>query len=332
MSPAVAKTRSGEPHSPVVDERATVVAVRQVARDIHEVALRSPRIAAAARPGQFVDVLLPSPDFAYRVLESGEADWSPAPRPVLLRRPFSVYRTNVAGRPGELDLLVKTVGEGTRQLVALSPGSEVKLLGPLGNGFRLPPPGAVAILVAGGCGWASLGLLARELRRREQPTYAFVGAEREEGLPFETSESRRPEPWLEGLPRACLTSAELESLGVPVALAAERGGRVYGGVVTDLLGRFLDARQGADIHVLACGPRPMLATVAALAREHDLPCQVALEERMACGIGVCNGCVVEVVLADGSLGTKRLCVDGPVLDAREVNWAGLGYPAPPAPS
>jgi len=313
--------------APVHDETARLVAHVGVWRDTVELAFRSPRVAAASRPGQFVDVLLPSPGFGYRVLE-GEEAWLAAPRPgrpFLVRRPFSVYRT-VASDGGEspdtVHLLVKVVGQGTRCLAELPVGAEVKLLGPLGNGFRLPPEGGVAALVAGGCGWANLALLAAELCRRGHPTYAFIGAESVDSLPFATGEAKvRHDLFREELPEACVTSTELEALGVTVALAAEAGGKVYGGLVTDLLDKFLRGEHGRDTHIYACGPWGMLRRVAELAEPLRNPCQVSLEERMGCGMGVCNSCVVEVVLPDGRTGHKKLCTDGPVLDAEEVVWS-----------
>ncbi len=336
---------SGSAAAQVYDEAALLVARKQVSADTFELNLRAPRIASAARPGQFVNVLLPSPDFGYRLLDA----WKEAVgRPFLIRRPFSISRVYAADSthpthstesiessgssnplPGTLALLVKVVGEGTRRLCELPIGTPLKVLGPLGNSFRLPPAGAAAALVAGGCGWASLGMLARELRRLGHPTYAFIGAQTVETLPLETTEAHaargtRHAALAEALPDVCLTSPELESLGIVVALAAESGGRLYGGLVTDLLAAFLRKRAPGAVHIYACGPRAMLARVAELAREHGVPCQVAMEERMACGIGVCNSCVVEVRLPDGTLGHKKLCTDGPVLDAAEVVWNHAG--------
>jgi len=313
------------PHNaPVFDETAPIVGRTQVALDTFRLALRAPRVAAAARAGQFVNVLLPSPDFGYRLLGDGEA-WAPS-RPFLIRRPFSIHGVEPSGRSGQPDtitLLVKVVGPGTRRLVELPGGASVKVLGPLGNGFGLPPGDATAALVAGGCGWASLAMLARELRRLGHPTFAFIGARSEETLPVALAERRgRRASFLRELPEACVTAGELEALGITVGLAAEEGGRVYGGLVTDLFAAFLREAEPSRLWVYACGPRPMLARVAELARGRAQACQVALEELMACGMGVCNSCVVEVALPDGSRGHKKLCVDGPVLDAEEVIWGG----------
>jgi dihydroorotate dehydrogenase electron transfer subunit len=299
------------------DEQATVVGLRAVAAETFEITLRSPKIAAAARAGQFVNILLPVPPTGYRVVD--EADWMadrPGPPPTLLRRPFGVYRRN----DDTFDILAKVIGEGTRQLSQLALGTNLDVLGPLGNTFSLPPSDAVAALVAGGCGWAGLGLLARELRDRRIETVAFIGAATEDEIPVDTTAKTRRERFLPELPNTCLTSEDLESIGVRVALAAERGGRVYAGMVTDLLVSILRQSHGQDVHVYACGPWAMLRATADLCRANAVPCQVSLEERMGCGYGVCNSCVVDVFLPDGSVGHKKLCVDGPILDAYEVKW------------
>jgi len=306
------------PPGSIHDERATVVALRAVSSDSFEITLRSPKIADSALPGQFVNVLLPGGDFGYRVFESEESQAAAEPKvqPRVLRRPFGVYRVD----GDTFDILVKVIGEGTRQLSTLALGAELHVLGPLGNSFALPPPGTVAALVAGGCGWAGLGLLARELRRRDIETYAFIGAATEAEIPLDTTVTTTPDPVVPGLPETCLTSQELESIGVHVALAAERGGRLYSGMVTDLLMSILRQDHGQAVQVYACGPWAMLRATAALCREAGAACQVSLEERMGCGYGVCNSCVVSVRLPDGSTGHKKVCVDGPILDADEVVW------------
>ena len=309
----------------VFDEAARVVGREQVSRDTFELMLLSPRIAAAARPGQFVNVRIPGGAFGRRVF-ADERAWrgaSPRPRPVLLRRPFSVYRAYASaggGRPDAVDLLIRVVGESTRRLAATEPGDELQVLGPLGKPFELPPQGAPAVLVAGGCGWASLGMLAAELRRRGHPTYAFIGAQTTEQLPLRTALGKRPHVFADQLPETCVTSRELERLGVVVALAAEEGGALYGGFVTELLREFLRTEVAHGVHVYACGPLPMLRRVAALARLYAAPCQLSLEKRMACGMGVCMSCVCAVVGPGGAKSHKRLCVDGPVLRGDEVDW------------
>lgn len=311
----------------VFDEAARLAGVVQVSADTFELSLHAPRIAAAAQPGQFVNVRVPCDGFGRRVFAS-EGAWraaEPPRRPVLLRRPLSIYRTFAASGDGRLDtiaLLVKVVGEGTRRLCGAEEGSELQMLGPLGNSFELPPAGAPAALVAGGCGWASLGMLARELRRRGHPTYAFIGAARADELPLRTMLGKRPTGFLDALPETCVTSRELDALGITVALAAEQGGQLFGGLVTELLETFLDGEHGRGAQLYGCGPWAMLRRVAELAAEHGAPCQLSFEKRMACGMGVCMSCVCEVRTPDGGRAHKRLCVDGPILRAEEVDWDG----------
>jgi dihydroorotate dehydrogenase electron transfer subunit len=323
--PAACQRRPPESGAPVFDESARLVGCAQVSGEIFELALLSPCIAEAARPGQFVNVLVPCEGFGQRVFES-EGAWRESARPsrpILVRRPFSVcrvYASADAGAPDTIELLVKVVGEGTRRLVGSEVGTELQVLGPLGVPFELPPAGAAAALVAGGCGWAALDMLARELRRRDHPTYAFIGAETADALPLRTIQGTRPSGFLDELPESCVTSRELEDLGIAVGLAAERGGQLYGGLVTDLLERFLESEHGRGAHVYACGPWAMLRRVAELAGGRDVPCQLSFEKRMACGMGVCMSCVCEVVAPDGTSAHKRLCVDGPILRAEEVDW------------
>jgi len=269
---------------PVFDEVAALAARGQVARSIFRLTFQAPRIARLAKPGQFVNILVPSPGFGYRVHDR----WPPpmeGSRPFLLRRPFSIYDADPDA--GEIGVLVRVVGEGTRALSRLAVGERVKVLGPLGRGFDLPPPGTTAVLVAGGCGWASLGLLARQLASRGNPTYAFIGAATTDELPVETTQRviDQNHPLADRLPRACVTAAELEDLGITVGLAAEEGGDLYGGVVTDLLEHFLASPGARGAWIFACGPWAMLARVAELARNTRNHCQVALEEMMACGLG-----------------------------------------------
>jgi dihydroorotate dehydrogenase electron transfer subunit len=127
---------------------------------------------------------------------------------------------------------------------------------------------------------------------------------------------------MDGLPPGVIAAMPLlDDWGVPNRLASLQGyPGCFQGYVTDLARHWLgalDERARAEVEVFACGPHPMLEAVAALARELDLPCQVSLEEFMACAVGGCAGCVVEVQTADGPA-MKRVCVDGPVFDARQV--------------
>lgn len=210
----------------------------------------------------------------------------------LLPRPMAVYRE----RPGELDVLYEVVGRGTALLAGFGPGDVVLGVGPLGRPFPLPEAGETALLVGGGTGIASLHELARASAARG-PVTVLLGA--------------RSAVDLHG-------RAEFEALdGVALAVATDDGSAGYGGLVTDLLERAL--RDARTARVYACGPTPMMQRAAEIAQEAGAPCVVSLENRMACGFGVCLGCAVR---SSGG-GFRLVCRDGPVFDARELALEAL---------
>ncbi len=278
-------------------EAASVIQVSILPGGHCRLRVRAPRIAADAKPGQFVNVSAP--------LDSA-----------VLRRPLGVYRK----ADGEdIELLFKQVGRGTRALLGCRPGDVLDVIGPLGNGFdlsgKLPE---TAVLVAGGFGIAPLYPLAAALAGRVKRTYLFVGTE--EDLPLAISDSSMQASFVD--PEVKVTLKDFEDMGVVarVATLREREG-FYRGLVTELLEQLLHhpTPLGA-VKVYACGPWAMLKKTAAIAREHELPCDVLLEERMGCGIGACMSCAVRVLDASGRASYVRACVEGPVFDAAAVDW------------
>jgi len=234
--------------------------------------LAAPHISAAARPGQFVMV-------------APVAGLQP-----FLKRPMGINIIDAA--QGQIRLIYRLVGYGTRLLSALKPGQTIQLLGPLGNGWQLIREGR-ALLVGGGSGIAPLLPLAGEL--------SGAGLECEILLGVNSAHE--------------LTCAEeFAQLGrfSPATLDGSLG---MHGPVTHLLPESPPAYN----MVYCCGPHALMAKVAAWAAQHDLPCQVSLEERMGCGFGVCMGCVCSI-RAPGGSAYKRICCDGPVFDSREVMW------------
>ena len=252
------------PPFPSTDRRRVIGTV--LAAGPYSLRLDAPEFPAH-RPGQF----------AMLQLDPGLERVDP-----LLPRPMAVYR-----REGDaLEFRFKPVGRGTRMMGALSPGAQVGLVGPLGNGFR--PPSGPALLVGGGTGIASLYELASDSAR---PVRVALGAA--------TSVE------LLGLP-------DFQALDCGLSLSTEDGSEGHRGRVTD----GLEVRPGESVY--ACGPNAMLRAVAALAEAADAPCHVSLESRMACGFGICLGCVVPV-----RSGYRYLCTQGPVLDAAELRWETL---------
>lgn len=296
--------------------------------------LASGRIAGTAKPGQFVNVVCGESDFGRRVFESVESYLAHKQRLLgehrfgkrLLRRPLAIHRLHTETTPPEaFDVLFKIVGKGTAALAQVSVGSTVDVLGPLGSGFDLSraDEAHVGVLVAGGVGLAPLYLLTQYLRRQNKETYAFIGALDESQIPIETADSDVPLSFMESGDEVLLTSRDFEALGVKVGITTERGSRGYRGLPTDLLEKYLSSVRSSArryVRVYACGPWGMMRESAEICRRQRVACEVLLEERMGCGVGACMACSIKVKRADGSVGRKRICIDGPVFDAREVCW------------
>jgi NAD(P)H-flavin reductase len=213
-----------------------------------------------------------------------------------LPRAFSVARHH---DDGTLDFLLEDVGPGTERLAELDAGDEIWLLGPLGRGFTPPRDGRRAILAGGGVGIAPLAIWQDALSARA----AAPGSPARGALAGQADALV-----LLGFRDAAHAAGAALLSGARVA--TDDGSVGHHGLVTELLAAELG---GPPAQVYACGPPPMLEAVRALCAEHDVPAQLALESGMACGFGACFGCVVPT-----RSGYVRLCVDGPVLDATDL--------------
>jgi dihydroorotate dehydrogenase electron transfer subunit len=234
---------------------------------------------------------------------------------VPMRRPLSIMRASTA--EGWLEFLYKPRGHGLELLGKRQPGDVVSVLAPIGRGFTVDPKRPRLLALGGGVGIPPMIFLADQVRGDGIQKLVLMGSE--VPFPFELTESRLA---VAGVGQTATHAvALLEQWGVPSRLASNAGlPGAHRGFVTDLAGdvlRALPAGEHAKTEVFACGPTPMLKAVAKLARDFDLPCQIALEEYMACGIGGCAGCTVLLATPDGPA-MKRVCVDGPVFDARQV--------------
>ena len=246
-------------------------------------------------------------------------------RNVLLRRPFSFADvTPEAGRT-TAELLYCVLGPASVRLTSLKSGDSMSIIGPLGIGFSVPEHRHLALLVVGGMGAPPIRCLAKHLRAEhpEMKAVAFVGAKSTVALPFEGD--------LSGIPSAVGSWVPaFAKFGIPTAVATDDGSAGYRGFVTERLAQWLDEQKDwspTGTILYACGPEPMLAAVARIAGERGIDCQVSMERRMACGIGLCQSCAVECrpaaplrVGMEGSQETvyKLCCQDGPVFDARHV--------------
>jgi dihydroorotate dehydrogenase electron transfer subunit len=211
-------------------------------------------------------------------------------------RPYVPRAFSIARQQGEEShFLLEDVGPGTQRLCELRPGDRLWALGPLGRGFSAPSEGRRALLVGGGVGIAPLAILQDTLACEVTVLLGFRDAARAEGA-------------------ALLSGAQV---------ATDDGSSGHHGLVTELLAAELQRDPHAVVY--ACGPAPMLEGVRAMCEQSATPAQLALEAGMACGFGACYGCVVP----KRGGGYLRVCVDGPVIDAAQLEHvdAHAGAPA-----
>jgi len=280
----VTEARSAARMAPPVQVRGAVLSSRRVG-DYHHMALVAPGVAEHTRPGQFVALSVGGPDTG-----------------LVLRRAFSIYRVSTRGvYGGTVEIVFAARGAGTRWLAAQPQHTPVDVVGPLGRPFALPRDKASATLVGGGYGSAPLFALAEQLLSRGARVDFVLGAATSERL-FGALDAKR--------------------MASSVAVTTDDGSAGTRGWVTDVLPAVLQRGQ-ADV-VYACGPMGMLAAVTAVASDHGVPAQCAVEESMACGIGVCMTCVLPVDGDDGVTRMVRSCVEGPVFLGDRVRWDAVG--------
>jgi dihydroorotate dehydrogenase electron transfer subunit len=294
-----AEPATSRPHrGTIFVEDAEVLSQEGFAGEQFILKLKAPKCAAAATPGSFVhltcDESLP------------------------MRRPLSIMRADAA--QGSIDVLYKIVGPGLRLLSQKKAGDRISTLGPIGRGFVPHPQRPRTLLVGGGVGIPPMVFLAEALRERSDVQWkplVLMGSE--VPFPFRARPSTILVP---GIPEGAIASMPLlEEWGVPSRLATLAGyPGCYDGYVTDLAAAWLaslDRTSLGEVEMFACGPTVMLKAAAAVARRFSIPCQVSLEEFMACAVGGCAGCAVRVETPEGPA-MKRVCVDGPVFDAQAV--------------
>jgi dihydroorotate dehydrogenase electron transfer subunit len=288
--------------------QATILANERIAPGIFRMRLNAPAIARAANPGQFVNLYTDS-------------------AAMLLPRPISISDVDGDG----LTLIYAVVGKGTEEFSHRTAGERIRLLGPNGQGYLLPPDSgqedAAAVprilLVGGGLGIPPLLFAARRLRshtgegraRGQAEPRPIVAFRHEDAASMDSPPPEitallgfRESPWYVG---------EMEKFCDAVLTISENAGPSRG-VVTDLLHRLSSDMSGAV--VLSCGPRPMLKAVSEWCRARDIPVQVSMEERMGCGVGVCVGCTCRIAGEQGQVQNRKVCSDGPVFDGRAVIW------------
>lgn len=203
-----------------------------------------------------------------------------------LRRPFSIYDVDYS--KNELSLLIKKVGDGTIAISKLKAGDTLNLIYPLGNSFSLPE-GKKALLIGGGVGIAPMLLLAKLLNEKGYKSDVLIGGRTSNDI----IEPEKYKPF----GKVFITTDD--------GSAGEKGNVTQHSI-------FAEKVKEYSI-IYACGPDPMMKAIARVAASHGIPCEISLENTMACGIGACLCCVVETI--DGN---KTTCIEGPVFDTRKL--------------
>ncbi|MCK4607489.1 MAG: dihydroorotate dehydrogenase electron transfer subunit [candidate division Zixibacteria bacterium] len=248
---------------------------RSLGNDYYSLTFSPYSQAERCRPGHFVHLKLPGND-------------------VFFRRAFSIAA--VSPSAGEMEIIFKIVGRGTRAMAHLRPGDPINLLGPLGTPFKRPRKREHTLMVAGGIGFPPLLFLARDMisRGHDPKRIEFFYGGRTAGDVIERS--------------------RIKKLGVTFRPVTEDGSLGSKGLVTVPVEEFIENHDNGNCRIYGCGPEGMLKSTNELALRLGVPGQISLEAPMPCGIGVCLGCVVP--LTDG--GHARVCCDGPVFSIGEV--------------
>lgn len=247
----------------------------------HSLTLVAPEVAERARPGQFVSVAMPQD------------------RSFLLRRHFSIHQASRRGGwAGTLEFVFDPLGPGTHWLAEARAHQFLDVIGPLGKAFAYPNRLTNCLLVSEGHGAATIYFLAQELRARGKRVDMLVGGTTQEHV-FKPIDGKR--------------------LSQTVGIATEDGSMGEQGSVIDLLPEMAESCRAQVVY--AAGRRSTLRRIAEFCMERQLPSQMAVEARMACGMGQCFTCVVPVIRKDGSgYDNLRVCADGPVFNPARILW------------
>ena len=267
-----------------VQQVVTVVSNKRVGA-YHQILLNVGDIVKSCRPGNFVAIKV-----------GGDSS------KMILRRAFAISRTSESSQyGGTMELIVAPHGQGSKWLCSQAEGAEVDIVAPLGTAFGIPTEPINALLIGGGYGSAPLFGLADVLKSRGCKVDMLLGASVGSKI-YAPMEGKR----------------SVNSLKI----YTEDGSMGETGRVTEQL---LEIVRDRNIDVIySCGPMAMLSAITALVAETDVIHQCAVEESMACGVGICMTCVLPVRNEDGSTSMLRSCIDGPVMDGSHVRWDLVG--------
>lgn len=279
-------------------ENARVLAHEALPASQYLLRLETPQCAKTVQPGNFIH------------LSCGHEKFR-------LKRPFSVLRSN--SEQGWIEVLYKVVGSGTQDLSHIKINDSLHCMGPIGNAFNLSAGTKRPLLLGGGVGIPPILFYAEQLKKKNKLTpMVIMGSEIP--FPFKVQPSKLV---IDGLPNDVIASMTLlEDLDIPSRLTSKQNySGCFDGYIHELAKLWLDAidiNEHDTIEIFACGPTAMLKAVAELSHQYAIPCQLSLEEYMACAVGGCAGCTVKTINQEGLEQMKRVCVDGPIFDAKTV--------------
>ena len=280
-------------------ESATVIHQQAYEEGQYLLRLAMPKTAKTARAGQFIHIQCSDQ--------------------LLMRRPYSIL--SVSPEAGWVDVYYRATGKGGELLSTVMSDSVLDCMAPIGNGFTLHEQYPMPLLLGGGVGMPPILFLADQMAQsvfQWQPV-ALLASERP--LPFTVCEAKQTL----GYAQASATLNRLEEQGITGRLCSKQSyPGFFNGYIDQLANDYLnnlDHKSRSQVEIFACGPSAMLESVARLARQYELPCQICVEEYMACGVGGCAGCTIKVK-EKNQYSMQRVCVDGPVFSAKSVYPAG----------
>ena len=263
---------------------ATVVSNKRVGQ-YHQILLNVGQMVNGCKPGNFVAIKVGGDNSK-----------------MVLRRAFAISRVSLTGPyGGSMELIVAPFGQGSKWLCSQVEGSTIDLIAPLGTAFGIPTEPVRALLVGGGYGSAPLFGLAEVLKNRGCRVDMYLGASTGAKI-YAPMEGKR-------------------SVNV-LKIYTEDGSMGERGRVTEPIPALIS--DGLVDVIYSCGPMPMLRAISELVLGSDVVHQCAVEESMACGVGICMTCVLPVSDSDGNVSMKRSCIDGPVMDGSKVMWDLVG--------
>ena len=278
-------------------EQANLISHKASQGEQYHMMLKAPETSAHAKPGHFVHI------------QCNES--------IFMRRPMSIMRSDSKNKM--IEILYKVHGAGTDALSNKRIGEKIDLIGPIGQPFKMKGYKKRPLLIGGGIGIPPMIFLAEHIKNTTKNLNPLVLMGSEIPFPFKNQPSKIIINEMPSDVTASMTLLEDWKIASRLTSLKDYAG-CFGGHVTELADIWLeklDPDQREEVEIFSCGPTLMLKAISKLAKKYNLSCQISLEEYMACAVGGCAGCTVLIKTENGNE-MKRVCVDGPVFEAKNV--------------